>query len=136
MLTGGWSCRSNTYESPTRSSMWSRSNRTTNRGTSEVVAEEATEAITVDVVGTGVEGVEDVAGVGEGAEVLEERAGSKENMDSDAEGPGGLQNDTQAGFTDEDMARAEGHFRGRHEQTTFDPGDPLSHGQAAAKRHW
>lgn len=66
-------CRSNTYESPTRSLMWSRSNRTTNRATSEVDVEVAIGVITADAAETEAEGVGGVVVVAVGEEVLEER---------------------------------------------------------------
>lgn len=66
-------CRSNTYESPTKSSMWSRSNRTTNRAISEVDVEVAIEAIMADAAEIEEEGVGGVAVVAVGEEVPEER---------------------------------------------------------------
>lgn len=53
--------------------MWSRSNRTTNRATSEVDVEVAIEVIMADEAETEVEGAGGVVVVAVGEEVLEER---------------------------------------------------------------
>lgn len=66
-----WRRRSNTYESPTRLLMWSKSNRTTSRATSEAAAEAETEATMVDAAETGAEGVGAVVVVAVEEEVLE-----------------------------------------------------------------
>lgn len=111
LLTGSECNRSNTYESPTRSSMWSRSSRTASRATSEAAAVVAIGMITV--VGAAAVIAADEAGgavvVVAGDEELERRVCWELCKDVSGSFRGcciDLKNDTQGWFAESEVVGA------------------------------